>query len=380
MPASFDFINGPAFLTSERTGSFTFDDVNGLDPTQTVKFTISWEANRDVSVAIGLTGASPGLSFSLPDSPAFDDTLMLVFSEVGSTGNNILSATSMNPVVLKFAEIEEENRITFTFNGSAVVFNTSTADDLTAFNGSGFGTQFRLTSAVTEISVGKSITGIRFTTPNIGGTVVGGRIRLTELSANALNCFLAGTRIATPDGEVPVEALKVGDVVLTADGRAVEVWWLGQQFVDTRLTHPAKVNPICISAGALSEGVPSRDLYVSPDHALEVDGYLITAMALVNGVSIYQLRNMPLEGFTFYHIETEVHESLLAEGCPAESFLDYTDTFGFDNAGERVARVIPEMDMPRISSARLVPGTIRVRIADRAALLRETHRAGRRVA
>ncbi|KMW57739.1 hypothetical protein AIOL_002706 [Candidatus Rhodobacter oscarellae] len=51
--------------------------------------------------------------------------------------------------------------------------------------------------------------------------------------------------------------------------------------------------------------VPSRDLYVSPDHAVEIDGVLINAMALDNGTTITQVAKMPLDGFTYYHVETE---------------------------------------------------------------------------
>ena len=99
-------------------------------------------------------------------------------------------------------------------------------------------------------------------------------------------CFYGGTMVATPAGEVAVETLKRGDLVLTIDGRALPVTWLGQQTLSRLFTDPLRALPIRIKAGALADSVPTRDLLVSPDHAILVDGALIQAGALVNGTSI----------------------------------------------------------------------------------------------
>lgn len=179
-----------------------------------------------------------------------------------------------------------------------------------------------------------------------------------------INCFTAGTRIATPDGPRAVETLEAGDLVLTASGAAQPVKWLGETNVDTRLTHPAKVNPICITAGALGGGLPEQDLLLSADHAIEIDGVLYNAGALVNGSTIYQKLQMPRDGFTYYHIETEAHDLVLAEGVAAETYIDYADRDTFDNAADAEERVIAEMELPRISTARLVPEDLRARLAE----------------
>ena len=133
--------------------------------------------------------------------------------------------------------------------------------------------------------------------------------------------------------------------------------------MDVQIQHPAKINPICISASAIAEGVPACDLFVSPDHAIEIDGMLINASALVNGSTVYQVAKMPLDGFTYYHVETDAHEVILAEGCPAESYLDVPDRSAFINGEER-SHVAPiqEMDLPRVSSKRLVPAKIAARL------------------
>lgn len=193
---------------------------------------------------------------------------------------------------------------------------------------------------------------IRFSTSN--------GFQISSLTTT-LNCFCAGTRIATPDGPVAVEDLKAGDRILKADGGSTEVAWLGRQAVDVSLSHPEAVNPICISAGTLGN---AQDLFVSPDHGIALDGHLINASALVNGDTIYQVARMPVEGFTYYHVDTGRHEVILAEGVAVESYVDMPSRESFDNGFERAgAAPIPVMALPRISSARLVPEDVRARLA-----------------
>lgn len=200
-------------------------------------------------------------------------------------------------------------------------------------------------------------------------TSTGGLLAIDSLNATLL-CFLEGTLIATPDGAKAVEALQAGDVVLTATGGTTTVQWLGEQPVATATTNPVKVNPIRIRAGALGDMIPARDLLVSPDHAIGIDGYLVNASALINGTSITREGQMPSAGFTYFHVETGTHELLLAEGCPAETYVDFIGRDGFVNGSERVdAPAIAEMAAPRISAARHLPPQIRARLDDRAAML-----------
>lgn len=184
---------------------------------------------------------------------------------------------------------------------------------------------------------------------------------LISLTDNTL-CFCEGTRIATPGGWREVQDLKEGDPLTTADGGTTVVRWLGNRRVDTRLVRPDAAFPIRIAAGALDN---ERDLYVSPDHGLAIDGYLINASALVNGATIAQVDKMPLQGFTYYHIETDAHELILAEGQAAETYLDQPSRDCFDNGNERCgAPIYPAMEMPRISSRRMLPKAVVARCFD----------------
>lgn len=186
-------------------------------------------------------------------------------------------------------------------------------------------------------------------------------------------CFAAGTLIATPDGETKVEALKIGDLITCEDGRAVPVKWIGRQTVHKIFTPAERFVPVRVSAGALGNGQPHRDLVLTADHALILDGLAINASALVNGTTIaYEPIDSLPDRVTYYHIETDNHDVILANGAPAETYVDYITRRAFDNHAEYLAlygeeNPIREMPLPRVSAARLVPPAIRARLDDRSA-------------
>lgn len=188
------------------------------------------------------------------------------------------------------------------------------------------------------------------------------------VEASSSHCFAHGTLISTPKGQVPVEDLKQGDLVLTSDGRAVPVFWLGRQKIEVIFAGRG-FSMVEIAQGALGDGMPSRPLRITGDHALLIDGMLVNASALVNHDTIRYVPFAELgEVVTTYHVETEKHEAIVAEGAAAESFIDYVGRNGFVNYSEYLAtygadRIISEMGVPRISASRLVPDSIRLRIA-----------------
>lgn len=162
--------------------------------------------------------------------------------------------------------------------------------------------------------------------------------------------------IMTPSGEVAVERLRPGHPVSTADGAIKPVLWLGRQTVAARFVDPLRVNPTCIFAGALAKDVPSRDLRVSPAHALLVGGVLVQAGALVNGTTV--IREAPLS--TCFLVRLDAHQPLLANGAPAETFVDTTEPARVDNAAERPGGPpMPVMPLPRARLHRQVPQCLR---------------------
>jgi T5SS/PEP-CTERM-associated repeat protein len=143
-------------------------------------------------------------------------------------------------------------------------------------------------------------------------------------------CFAAGTRIETVTGPLAVEALRVGDRLVTEGGLGEPIVWLGQRAVDC-LAHPKPeaVWPVRVGAGAFGANVPGRDLYLSPDHAVFVNGVLIPVKLLIDGAAIAQV---PRDCVTYFHVELPHHAVILAEGLPVESYLDTGDRAKFVDA------------------------------------------------
>jgi hypothetical protein len=187
-------------------------------------------------------------------------------------------------------------------------------------------------------------------------------------------CYAAGTRIATPSGETAVEKLHVGDLVATLSGAARPVIWLGHRIVRFDSDAPGRQpHPIRVLAHAFAAGQPSRNLMLSPDHAVFVDGVLIPIRRLVNGATI---RRDSVAAIAYWHVELASHDILLAEGLPAESYLDTGNRAAFANA--RATAPHSHLDPARVwaeqACAPLVEDgaeieTVRRRLAERARLL-----------
>lgn len=203
------------------------------------------------------------------------------------------------------------------------------------------------------------------------------RVSFTELGVNnsygaiiddisMLVCFVAGTLIATPDGQRPVEDLRPGDLVFNAEGDALPVIWTGarrvsmeDQIVDESL------RPVVFEPGSLGKGLPERRLAVSPQHRMMVSGWkaelwfaesevLVPAISLVNGDTIRQ--TTADEDVTYVHFLFEGHEIVLAEGCPSESFHPGDHSLnGLDRAArDEVLALFPELNTTPVIAARQV--------------------------
>lgn len=148
-------------------------------------------------------------------------------------------------------------------------------------------------------------------------------------------CFAAGTAIETADGARPVESLAAGDLVRTISGTLRPIRWVGHRSVDcARHPEPAAVRPVSIAAHAFGPGMPARALDLSPDHAIYAEGVLVPVKHLINGTTICEQR---VKQVTYHHIELDQHDVILAEGLPAETYLDTGDRASFANAEGAVA-------------------------------------------
>lgn len=173
--------------------------------------------------------------------------------------------------------------------------------------------------------------GARYFTPNDDSVLVAGSATSTtwvntstQMPVGDLGppCFTAGTMIQTPDGEVRIDDLEIGDLVVTKDHGAQPIRWIGRRGVSGR----GEFAPILFKAGAIGN---TRDLKVSPQHRMLLqdwraelffgeDEVLCAANKLLNDRSILKA---PCDRVEYIHLMFEAHEVIYAEGAPSESFL-----------------------------------------------------------
>ncbi len=166
------------------------------------------------------------------------------------------------------------------------------------------------------------------------GTQTTGAVNELFTPAFTVACFASNTRIGAPDLDILVEHLREGDTVLSALGGTAKVQWVGHRTIDCRRhPKPESVWPVRVQAGAFGPGQPLRDLRLSPDHAVYADGVLVPVRYLVNGASIAQEQ---VDSITYWHVELPAHDVLLAEGLPAESYLDTGNRAAFANGGTTI--------------------------------------------
>lgn len=150
------------------------------------------------------------------------------------------------------------------------------------------------------------------------------------------HCFARGTLIRTADGEVPVEDLELGALVMTSNG-AMPVKWVGRQAMRRNASdswHPHVV-PVRVSRFAIDDQTPQRDLYLSQEHCLFIDGVLIPVKYLVNGHSIaFDDDAKVSKTIEYFCVELDTHEAIFAEGTAAETFRYWGGQIAWDNLGD----------------------------------------------
>ncbi|GAN63163.1 Hint domain-containing protein [Acetobacter indonesiensis] len=155
-------------------------------------------------------------------------------------------------------------------------------------------------------------------------------------SNNGVICYLAGSMIRTPDGDVAIENLRVGDVVLAyANGQSVarDVIWAGRKHmaVQTHLPEADAGYPVRVKANAIADGVPYKDMLITPEHCLFLDGAFVPVRMLVNGGSIAY--DHTITAYDYYHVETQQHSVIMADGALTESYLDTGNRGSFRQDG-----------------------------------------------
>jgi Hint domain/RTX calcium-binding nonapeptide repeat (4 copies) len=149
-------------------------------------------------------------------------------------------------------------------------------------------------------------------------------------------CLVRGTLVETPAGEVAVEAIAIGDEVVTADGASAKVKWIGKRAYSRSFVNAnARIAPVLITAGALGHHGPDRDLLVSPEHAVLIDNALVPAGLLIDGRAIRQVRDFDM--VEYFHLEFDEPQVIRTNGAATESYVDHGNRRMFANYAEYVA-------------------------------------------
>ncbi len=224
-----------------------------------------------------------GITFDAGD----DWTLEGSLSELGSSVTSIMGFAGGDTIILNG------------FTAATASFNTS-LDELDMRDAGGTLAQLHIVGPYTagEFQVAVGLPGTRITL-----------------------CFGRGTRILTMAGERAVEDLRPGDDVVTWRSGIVPLKWIGyQSFAGAFLARNPERLPVRIKPGALADGVPRRELTVSPGHAMLLGKTLVLAKDLVNGVTIVQDETPEL--VEYFALELDAHDCVVAEGALSESYAD----------------------------------------------------------
>lgn len=262
-------------------------------------FTGSVVANSSLSAALVLASSSSAATFDMGGTVSgFDNIVFDTGSDWTLEGN--------------LAELGGGEMISGFAAGDTLVLEgfTATSEQLLQIGGTNtYALDFSNGSTTVELDLVGSFSAGEVTFSAVGA---GTEIHL---------CYLRGTNILTPVGERPVEALRAGDEVLTRYSGGQRIKWIGRQDYAGRFiaANPEKI-PVRILAGALGEGLPVRDLSLSPGHAVLLEDTLVLAQSLINGITVRQ--DEAPELVAYYAIELEAHDCVIAEGVYAESFAD----------------------------------------------------------
>jgi hypothetical protein len=192
-----------------------------------------------------------------------------------------------------------------------------------------------------------------------------------------LVCFAGQTLIDTPDGAQPARQIKAGDLVTTEHGPK-PVRWVGRRHVSAEeLAANDKLRPVKISAGALGQGLPRADLWVSRQHRMLVSSPICQRMfgqtdILVSALKLTALPGIHLDEIDYIHLLFDQHEVVFAEGAPSESLLLHSEALAAlsPEAVEEIRILFPELAQAGQfgPDARLIPkGHQQARLANRMA-------------
>ncbi|WP_250698527.1 Hint domain-containing protein, partial [Acetobacter pasteurianus] len=234
------------------------------------------------------------------------------------TGIDIDTDTTVNTTINNWTKDSQIDLQYVTFDG---------ADKTPIYGNDGNSVTFTLANkhTITLNIPNVETTGFSIINDGQGGTII--------------TCFLTGSMICTPNGDVAVEDIQIGDQLVTFDwehDREVTrpVVWVGKAHAKVRAGLPDDEAgyPVRILKNAISDGVPYKDMLITAEHCLCFEGKFVPARMLVNGFSIFYDKS--ITSYDYYHVETDQHSVITADGMLTESYLDTGNRRAFRQEGK----------------------------------------------
>ncbi|BAH98641.1 Hint domain-containing protein [Acetobacter pasteurianus] len=276
--------------------------------------------------------------------------VMATASTIPSSGDYILNFAIVDSKgnvsnIQNSVEVTFNRKTSFTINGTTYTYNYTwgAKGSEQIILGDTAGGYFLLTDASVNIS---NYTYTNYSMGNsstnhwqINGTD-GTSSSVTFQNRDFVPCFLAGTEISVNGATRKVEDLAVGDridVLVNGKTEQKTVTWVGKSTSVAAPFLPLDMAgyPVRIVKDALAEGVPFKDMLITPEHCLYLNGCFVPARMLVNGQSIFY--DQSFTSYDYYHVETEDHAIITADGVLTESYLDTGNRRSFRQNGDVVA-------------------------------------------
>lgn len=308
-------------------------------------------------------GADPN-----PENTAFPQTITIN----DGSGSTVLSQRifSADTMAVNVKMSVDENG---TANPGDDTFVDTTTDvysvyTMAAWGGSGTAQSYFLFGGAAPVP-GKIYATGGFNATSSETNTYGNDISVTNQLISNLVCFVAGTKILTEYGEIPVEELTKGDLVMTKDNGFKPIFWIGARKVNiAQQNDPQRYYPVCIAAGALGDGIPERDLYISQQHRVLVKSRIAQRMFGTDEVLVPARKLTGISGIdlvtdcdqvTYLHFLFDRHEIVYSNGAETESLYTGRQALqALTDAGrQEVLMLFPELADPDYQAplARNVP-------------------------
>ena len=303
--------------------------------TLTMTLTIPVNSGEVNSIRIGIADVTDA---------NYDSTVLIAADSVQTTLVAMDDTTTLFPEGTRILDLlgndvnNTAGTLTIThINGKAV-----SAGDIVTLNS---GQQIQLNADGTIEVIGDGDTEVFNFTYEVQSST--GQTDVGFVTVNSVPCFVAGTLIRTPEGEVPVDMLRPGDLVMTQDDGAQPLRWIGHR----RIAAIGDFAPIQIAANTFGR---HRALLLSPLHRVLIRDslaellfgereVLIAARDLVNDRSVRRIEGGMVD---YVHILFDRHQVVFSEGLATESFLpgpQTTRSFESEIVAE-ICTLFPEID------------------------------------